>query len=246
MKNKTFKKLGFILLGLIIIALIFIVSFFTTSYGPSTQAMANLEDSTLVDVTVDNFISFAPENTTATTGLIIYPGAKVEPEAYAPLANKIAQAGYEVIITPMPLNFAIFDSNAADEVISKFPNIKNWVISGHSLGGVMAAKYASENSNIKGVIFYASYPQGDELKDSNIEVTSIYGSLDGVANLEKIVGSKDLLPASTTFVEIIGGNHAQFGSYGEQSGDNPAEISVDEQIEKAANASIELLDKISK
>lgn len=246
MKNKTFKKLGFILLGLIIIALIFIVSFFTTSYGPSTQAMANLEDSTLVDVTVDNFISFAPENTTATTGLIIYPGAKVEPEAYAPLANKIAQAGYEVIITPMPLNFAIFDSNAADEVISKFPNIKNWVISGHSLGGVMAAKYASENSNIKGVIFYASYPQGDELKDSNIEVASIYGSLDGVANLEKIVGSKDLLPTSTTFVEITGGNHAQFGSYGEQSGDNPAEISVDEQIEKAANASIELLDKISK
>ena len=246
MKKKTFKNIGFILLGLIIITIIFIASFFITSYGPSAQAMANLKDSTLVDVTVDNFISFAPENTTATTGLIIYPGAKVEPEAYAPLANKIAQAGYEVIITPMPLNFAIFDSNAADEVISKFPNIKNWVISGHSLGGVMAAKYASENSNIKGVIFYASYPQGDELKDSNIEVASIYGSLDGVANLEKIVGSKDLLPASTTFVEIIGGNHAQFGSYGEQSGDNPAEISVDEQIEKAANASIELLDKISK
>ena len=246
MKKKTFKNLGFILLGLIIITIIFIASFFITSYGPSTQAMANLKDSTLVDVTVDNFISFAPENTAATTGLIIYPGAKVEPEAYAPLANKIAQAGYEVIITPMPLNFAIFDSNAADEVISKFPNIKNWVISGHSLGGVMAAKYASENSNIKGVIFYASYPQGDELKDSNIEVASIYGSLDGVANLEKIVGSKDLLPASTTFVEIIGGNHAQFGSYGDQSGDNAAEISVDEQIEQAANASIELLDKISK
>lgn len=246
MKNKTLKKLGFIVLGLIIVALIFIVVFFTTSYEPSTQAMANLEDSTLVDVTENNFISFTPENTTATTGLIIYPGAKVEPEAYAPLANKIAQAGYEVIITPMPLNFAIFDSNAADEVISKFPNIKNWVISGHSLGGVMAAKYASENSSIKGVIFYASYPQGDELKDSNIEVTSIYGSLDGVADLEKIIGSKDLLPTSTTFVEITGGNHAQFGSYGEQSGDNPAEISADDQIEKAANASIELLDKISK
>lgn len=246
MKNKTLKKVGFIVLGLIVIALIFIISFFVTSYEPSTQAMANLEDSTLVDVTDNNIISFAPENTTTTTGLIIYPGAKVEPEAYSPLANKIAQAGYEVIITPMPLNFAIFDSDAADEVISKFPNIKNWVISGHSLGGVMAAKYASKNSNIKGVIFYASYPQGDELKDSNIEVASIYGSLDGVADLEKITNSKNLLPASTTFVEIAGGNHAQFGSYGEQSGDNPAEISADEQIEQAANASIELLNKISK
>ena len=146
----------------------------------------------------------------------------------------------------MPLNFAIFDYNIADEVISKFPNIKNWAISGHSLGGVMAAKYASENSNIEGVILYASYPQGDELKDSNVEVTSIYGSLDGVANLEKISDSKNLLPSTTTFIEIAGGNHAQFGSYGEQSGDNPAEISADEQIEQAANASIDLLNKISK
>ena len=104
----------------------------------------------------------------------------------------------------MPLNFAIFDYNIADEVISKFPNIKNWAISGHSLGGVMAAKYASENSNIEGVILYASYPQGDELKDSNVEVTSIYGSLDGVANLEKISDSKNLLPSTTTFIEIAG------------------------------------------
>ena len=110
----------------------------------------------------------------------------------------------------------------------------------------MAAKYASEHDNIDGVIFYASYPQGDELKNSDVEVTSVYGSDDGVANLEKITQSKDLLPASTTFVEIDGGNHAQFGSYGEQSGDNPAEISADEQTNIAADASIKLLDSISK
>ena len=110
----------------------------------------------------------------------------------------------------------------------------------------MAAKYASENSNIEGLILYASYPQGDDLKDSDIAITSIQGSIDGVANLEKVKGAKDLLPTSTTFVEIVGGNHAQFGSYGEQSGDNPAEISADEQIEQASKASIDLLNKISK
>lgn len=246
MKNKTLKKLSFVILGLIIVGLVFMASFFMSSYSPNSIAMDNLEDSQLVDVTVDDFITFTPENVTATTGLIIYPGAKVEAEAYAPLANKIAQAGYEVIITPMPLNFAIFDYDIANEVISKFPNIKNWAISGHSLGGVMAAKYASENSNIEGLILYASYPQGDELKDSDIAVTSIYGSVDGIANLEKVKGAKDLLPTSTTFVEIVGGNHAQFGSYGEQSGDNPAEISADEQIEQASKASIDLLNKISK
>ena len=191
-KNKTLKIISFTILGVLAVVILFMASFFMSSYEPSTEAMANLKDSALVDVTEDNFITFTPQNKEATTGLIIYPGAKVEPESYAPLANKIAQAGYEVIITPMPLNFAIFDANAADEVISKFPNIKNWAIAGHSLGGVMAAKYASEHDNIDG------------------------------------------------------GNHAQFGSYGEQSGDNPAEISADEQTNIAADASIKLLDSISK
>ena len=245
MKNKTFKRVGFTLLVLTIVLLIFTVSFFVSSYSPSSTAIAYLEDSVLVDVTEDNFISFTPQNKIATTGLIIYPGAKVEPESYSPLANKIAQAGYEVIITPMPLNFAFFDYDIASEVISQYPNIKNWAIGGHSLGGVIAAKYASTNNNIKGVVFYAAYPQGDELKDKDIEVTSIYGSLDGVASLEKIKGAKDLLPSSATFVEIEGGNHAQFGSYGEQSGDNPATITPDEQIKQTTKATIELLNKLS-
>lgn len=246
MKKKILKGFGFTLLGLIIIALIFMASFFITSYAPSNEAIESLKNTQLVNVNEDKFITFTPQNIKPTTGLIIYPGAKVEPKSYAPLANKIAQAGYEVIITPMPLNFAIFNYKAADNVIKNFPNIENWAIAGHSLGGVMAAKYASENSSIKGVIFYASYPQNDSLKNSNIEVTSIYGSLDGVANLQKISDSKNLLPSSSTFIEIVGGNHAQFGSYGEQSGDNPATISTHEQIEEASNASINLLNKISK
>lgn len=246
MKKKPIKILGFTIFTILLIIFILIASFFTSSYEPSSGALASLEASSSVDVTDDDLIVFTPQNIEANTGLIIYPGAKVEPEAYAPLAKEIAEAGYQVIITPMPLNFAIFDSNAADEVISKFPNIKHWAIAGHSLGGVMAAKYASENPIIEGVILYASYPQGDELKNSNIQVTSIYGSNDGVADLEKISASKDLLPSNATFIEIEGGNHAQFGSYGEQKGDNAAEISIDKQISETSTASIQLLDTISK
>ena len=246
MKKKSIKILGFTIFTILLIIFILIASFFTSSYEPSSEALASLEASSSVDVIDNDLIVFTPQNIEANTGLIIYPGAKVEPEAYAPLAKQIAEAGYQVIITPMPLNFAIFDSNAADEVISKFPNIKHWAIAGHSLGGVMAAKYASENPIIEGVILYASYPQGDELKNSNIQVTSIYGSNDGVADLEKISASKDLLPSNTTFIEIDGGNHAQFGSYGEQKGDNTAEISMDQQISETSTASIQLLDNISK
>lgn len=147
-----------------------------------------MEDSAKVDVTENDLLTFSPQNIDDDTGLIIYPDTKVEPEAYAHIANKIAQAGYEVMIAPMPSNFAIFNSDAADEVISKF--------AGHSLCGVMATKYASENTTLKGLILYTSYPQDDSLKDSNIEVTSILESLDGVANLNKVVGAKYLLPSS--------------------------------------------------
>ena len=102
------------------------------------------------------------------------------------------------------------------------------------------------NEEIDGVVFYASYPQGNELKDSNIKVTSIYASLDGVADNTKVLDSQNLLPPSSTFVEVKGGNHAQFGDYGSQSGDNKAIISMEEQLAISANASIELLKSISK
>lgn len=247
MKKKYIKIISYLGISLLLISLIFIGTFFLTSYSPTVEALANLEDSSTVDVTAtDDLLVFTPENTTAKTGLIIYPGAKVEPESYAPLANKIAEAGFEVIITPMPLNFAIFNANAADDVIEEFPHIKNWAISGHSLGGVMAAKYASEHPTITGLILYASYPQGDELKESNIQVTSIYASNDGVANIDKILNSRNLLPVNSTFIKIEGGNHAQFGNYGEQKGDNPSTISDEEQMAITSEASIKLLNSITK
>ena len=245
MKKKSFKIITCILAIILIIILSFIGVFLFTSYAPTKDALNYLEDTSTVNIEVDDLLTFTPKNGQSSTGLIIYPGAKVQAESYAPLAHKIAEAGYTVVITPMPLNFAILNSNAADKAIEAFPNIENWAIAGHSLGGVMATKYANEYEIIDGVILYASYPQGDELKNSSIKVTSIYASLDGVADNDKVVSSKELLPKDTKFIKIEGGNHAQFGNYGEQSGDNKATISVDEQINQSVQASIELLNSIS-
>jgi hypothetical protein len=49
------------------------------------------------------------------------------------------------------------------------------------------------------------------------------------------------LPADTTRVIIPGGNHAQFGWYGDQSGDNPAEISRLEQQSRVLSATVDFL-----
>jgi hypothetical protein len=61
---------------------------------------------------------------------------------------------------------------------------------------------------------------------------------------DKITGSAHFLPADTTYVVIDGGDHAQFGWYGPQAGDNPAEISRDDQQAQTVQATVDLLAKL--
>jgi dienelactone hydrolase len=207
------------------------------------EALASLETDQYVNVSVDPWITFTPVNKAPTTGLIFYPGGLVEAEAYAPSARVMAEAGFLVVITPMPLNLAVLDSNAAAEVIQTYPEIENWVIGGHSLGGAMSASYSVKNPDqIDGLVLWAAYPaESSDLSDQTIKVTSIYGSLDGVATPDQVLAARPLLPEETTWVPIEGGNHAQFGWYGSQDGDNPATISREEQQSQVVTATLALL-----
>ena len=167
----------------------------------------------------------------------------MEAEAYAPAARAIAEAGFLVVITPMPLNLAVLDSGAASDVIAAYPEIENWAIGGHSLGGSMAASFADQNPDkISGLALWASYPaDSNDLSAQPIAATSIYGTQDGVATPDKVLGAKPLLPRDTVWVPIEGGNHAQFGWYGSQEGDNPATISREEQQAQTITATVTLL-----
>jgi hypothetical protein len=53
-----------------------------------------------------------------------------------------------------------------------------------------------------------------------------------------------LLPADTVWIAIQGGDHAQFGWYGPQSGDNPATIGREEQQKQIIQATITFLDSL--
>jgi pimeloyl-ACP methyl ester carboxylesterase len=131
----------------------------------------------------------------------------------------------------MPFNLAVFGSGRASQVIAAHPEIDQWVLGGHSLGGAMAASYVYSNPGaMDGLFFLAAYPAGNQsLAESGMNVLSISGTKDGLATPEKIAASIPLLPKDTIFFPIEGGNHAQFGWYGPQSGDNPATISREEQ-----------------
>ena len=142
---------------------------------------------------------------------------------------------------------AIFAPSRADEVIAAHPEIKHWAIAGHSLGGSMAAQYAHADPNkIDGLILWASFPaKKDDLSATPIVTSVLYGSDDGLAQPSQVLASKPYLPATTQWIEIKGGNHAQFGWYGEQAGDNAATISHEEQQRIINEEMIKVLQTIS-
>ncbi len=240
------KRWWVVVVGIVLVAAIGFIAWGMIIPEPMPEALTAMQSDSQVIVSSDPWITFQPADQTATTGLIIYPGGRVDPRAYAPLAHAIASQGYLVVIVPMPLNLAVFGSSRASSVIETYPDIQHWVIGGHSLGGSMAALYADKHRDqINGLSLWASYPaSSNDLTDSDIYVSSIYGTLDGLATKDKIDVSRELLPPDTTWVPIEGGNHAQFGWYGDQSGDYPATISRQDQQEQTLQAVLDLLQSV--
>ncbi len=184
-------------------------------------------------------IVFEPNG--ASTGFIFYPGGKVDHNAYKPLMAALASKGILCVIAEMPFNLAVFDINAADGIQKQYPQIDNWYIGGHSLGGSMAASYLSKHtSDFKGLVLLGSYSTSN-LSDSALDVLSVYGSEDKVLNREKYIDNKSNLPADFKEIVITGGCHAYFGMYGAQDGDGTPTISNEEQIYITADAIVNFM-----
>ena len=174
-------------------------------------------------------LAFVPEQ--AETGFIFYPGGKVEYTAYAPLMRALAENGVLCVLTEMPMNLAVLDMNAADGIPEQYPQVKRWYIGGHSLGGSMAASHAAKNADrYEGLVLLASYSTAD-IAASGLNVISLYGSEDGVLNMDKYAEYRANLPAGFEERVINGGCHAGFGSYGAQEGDGIPFISGEEQLQ---------------
>jgi hypothetical protein len=211
-------------------------------YRADADAIAAMQttDSVTVTKTEGGYV-FSPEK--AEYGLIFYPGGKVEHTAYAPLLCALAKEGILCVLAEMPLNLAVLDTDAADKYFSRFPETENWYIGGHSLGGSMAASYAAENPDkLDGLILLASYSTAD-LNGTGLDVISVYGSNDGVLNMEKYKEYRSNLPSSTVEKIIDGSCHAYFGSYGVQDSDGTPTISKGTQINETVKIITETLRK---
>jgi pimeloyl-ACP methyl ester carboxylesterase len=196
---------------------------------------------------------FEIQNTTCKStpiGFIFYPGGLVNPAAYIPLAAALAKDCHKVLIAKMPFDLAVLNSDIANHLQTQYASqAQQWLMGGHSLGGAMAAKVVKSNpAGYQGLILLAAYPaESDSLANVNVPVLSISGSNDGLATPAKIEATKGYLPDSTTYIEIAGGNHAQFGDYGPQANDGVATISGQTQLQETYQAIADFIeDRVSK
>ena len=242
---KKRSKTALIIIGVLL--LLGIAGFITwglTPLGPTSEALAAMESNENVIVRDNgNFVVFTPTSNIPITGFILYPGGHVDYRSYAPVAQEIASRGYMVSIVQMPLSLAVFGISRADDVIAAYPDMRYWVVGGHSLGGSMAASYAqNHHDTVQGLVLWASYPvNSDDLSSTSLKGLSTYGSNDQVLNRDNFNATVSLLPPGTIMQVIQGGNHAQFGNYGLQPGDGTATISVTDQQIQAADLTVRLL-----
>ncbi|OHW62827.1 alpha/beta hydrolase family protein [Andreesenia angusta] len=215
--SKKFKKFFKIGVGMFLLLVLGFFIYASDYYETDEDAVEIISNNK--NIRREDKLTIFSSDEPSDKALIFYPGAKVEHTAYAPILSKLSEEGITCVLVEMPFNMAIFNYDAADEVFERVPYVEDWYIGGHSMGGAMASKYASENKDkVEGLILLGAYMYGNYPPEKAL---TIYGSLN------PSVGEK--IDYKENVVIIEGGNHAQFGNYGEQKGDLPATIGWKEQ-----------------
>ena len=99
--KKFFKWTALSIVGFLIIAVAGSLIWTQFTYGPTDEATQHAEEGEVVD----NRLEFG--ETTSEVGIILYPGAKVEKEAYAYDGTRLAEERYFVAIPSLRLNLGI-------------------------------------------------------------------------------------------------------------------------------------------
>jgi len=147
------------------------------------------------------------------------------------------------------MQLAIIDIEVATPVVAAYPEIDAWVVGGHSLGGLAASSYALRHPDtIEGLVLLASVPApGTEaLVDyGHLATTIIVGTNDLLVSQDEVETSLSNLPENTRFIEIEGGNHAQFGWYGDQPDDGEATISREVQLAQVLDGVLGVMAQVA-
>lgn len=230
-----------LLFAVAVVSLIVWAREITAADPTAEEALASNQS---VMVRNEEWIILQPRDLDPLTGVIFYPAARADPVAYAPILSRIAADGYLVVITPMPLNLPVLAPQRARRVMARFPAVRQWVIAGHRLGGAVAAAFASERpQRLAGLILWAAYPVFDDLSGGNLATLCIYASLDTLTTPGDVSQARRRLPADTSYVEVVGGDHWNFAHFQPQPG--TALISREDQQAQIVEATLAFLRRVA-
>lgn len=222
-------------------------------FSAEEPALAAMESDPAVAVAESaTRIVLAPVGDSSPTGVFFQPGAKVEARAYAAVLRPLAEAGHPVVIAKQPLGIAFLATGAFESARDSQPEVTEWVVAGHSLGGTVAAIEAQDHSPgvesdrpVVGLLLHASYPAGDISDMVGVGVLSVWATNDGLATPADIEASRADLPSEARFVAIEGAVHSFFGDYGPQPGDGEPAISHDEARLQISEASAGFVTQVA-
>ena len=229
--KKMMKRIG-IILAVLVVVLAGAFYIYTMDYYRASDYVDDIISNSTMRIEEDGKLTYIYPENPKSEGIIFYPGGKVEAIAYMPLLLQLAEEGYTTVLVEMPFNLAVFNVNGANKVLESNSEIDSWYLAGHSLGGAMASSYTEENyDRLEGLILLGSYP----VNEAPIETLAIYGTYDVKLDLEKV-------RTADVVYEIVDGNHAWFGDYGEQEGDGQALISHEEQQAEAVEEIVDFIE----
>ncbi len=243
----TRERLGIWTLGLLLVGIALLVGFAGTPYTAPDGTVDRV--AAAPGVTIEQAhggYAITPSGEPATTGLVFYPGARVDPNAYVSVLAPVVTATDVAVYVPRPrLNFAVFEPSMAGSVADAHPGIDRWFVGGHSLGGAMACRYVVSNPNaVDGLILFGSYCDRS-ITGADYAVLSVGGTRDTVLGIDRAALRPERLPDGAEIRQVEGLNHTQFGSYTGQSGDSPATISRATAHETLQSTLIDFLEENS-
>ena len=246
-KRKTICRSILIVLAACIVLSAVIIGMCLFNERPAVQTIASYQNTycnTVITVTDDSNVEILPQDTESReTGIIFYVGAQIKPAAYIPLLARIAEQGYACFVPNLSFNMAALEPKAADGIIAAHPEIKSWILAGHSMGGLTASGYADNHRDtVDGLILIAAYGNRD-MSDAKLPVLAVFGDTDGVMNRKLYDERLAWNPSDFEEHIIPGANHAQFGDYGKQPRDNDANISAEEQQLQTAEIILDWLNR---
>ncbi|MCD8380540.1 MAG: alpha/beta hydrolase [Lachnospiraceae bacterium] len=168
-------------------------------------------------------------------GFLIFSGAKTDERAYAYIAKLLHENGHTVVIPKQLFSLSMFGTKHGQEIMASNPEIKKWILVGHSLGGMPVSRIAAARpENLAGMVFLATYASLN-LSDLDIGTIRITADHDGIMNNDFMKRYDGNLPHNTSNIVLQGANHQGFAAYHSTSGrDGKASISWQEQNEQTA------------